>query len=398
MFRPLFTNGFKISSSQNQMRCFPLENERNVFYWKDQGHIHRNFRSRIRRSREEKKPEERETLPVRMVNAEGMQELLADDDDLSIQNDPDEHIGTEEGEGDGGALDDTPLEPALYVLSTPIGNHQDLSMRGLSLLFKADTICCEDTRRTIGLLRLHELPKKHLISYHKFSSPEKMQSILDSVKSGQAVALVSNAGTPVISDPGANIISCAHEQNVPIKVFPGPSAVISAVAGSGFSGDRFVFEGFLPKGSKRKQVLRELATLNRTIVFYESPHRIMKCLLDCVDIFGKNHKGAIVRELTKRHESIVRGNLVELLLFCEKNLKGEFTVVLEGKNASKEQLKEEDEDEEGEEEEEDMVLTKPKRRTKKQRKLIRRAQKQQRQEDEDEHDEDEDDDEEGDTK
>lgn len=219
----------------------------------------------------------------------------------------------------------------LYIVATPIGNMQDITLRALEVLKQVDCIAAEDTRQTMKLLA-HFNFSVPLISYHEHSKESKAKTIIDHVVEGKNVALVSDGGTPLISDPGYRLIQCALEAGVPIESIPGPCAGINALVLSGLPTDSFVFEGFLSRSpSKRRRALRTMVDESRTIVFYESPHRLLKTLCDIQTVLG-NRRIAVMREMTKKFEEHVRGTVTEVIdHFTEKGVKGEFVLVVEGK-------------------------------------------------------------------
>lgn len=219
----------------------------------------------------------------------------------------------------------------LYVCATPIGNLEDVTLRVLRTLKEVDLIAAEDTRRTRKLLSHYDIKAK-LISFHKFSQPEKKIQIVDEILSGKKVALVSDAGLPGISDPGHDLIQVCIENSVDIEVLPGPSALLSALVISGLPTDRFLFVGFAPRTvARRKKFLGELVDEAGTLVFFEAPHRIKKLLVDLLEVLG-DRQIAIVRELTKIHEEVLRGRVSEMVeVFREREPRGEFVVIVEGK-------------------------------------------------------------------
>ncbi|NMA95348.1 MAG: 16S rRNA (cytidine(1402)-2'-O)-methyltransferase [Clostridiales bacterium] len=219
----------------------------------------------------------------------------------------------------------------LILCATPIGNLKDITLRALDALREADYIAAEDTRHTLKLLNHYDI-KKPLISYHRHNEFKRGQQILELVEKGHNVVLVTDAGMPGISDPGAQIVKEALEMGIIPTVLPGATAFVSALVISGICTERFVFEGFLPKKrSDRSSRLKDLAKEERTIIFYETPHRIKSILKEFLDIFGEDRPVAIVREITKLHEELIRGTLSEVLKEVEKrNIKGEIVVVLEG--------------------------------------------------------------------
>lgn len=221
--------------------------------------------------------------------------------------------------------------PGLYIVSTPIGNLADITLRALDVLKKVDLIACEDTRHT-GILLAHYNIKNKLTSYYEFNKKERTPEIINLLKQGQSIALVSDAGTPGISDPGFYLIREAIKETLAVIPIPGPSALLSALVVSGLPSDRFVFEGFLPKrdGRKRKK-LEELKDEFRTMIFYDSPHRVLYSLQDILEILG-DRPMVLVRELTKKFETIMRGSISDIIKEIEnKKLKGEIVLVIGGK-------------------------------------------------------------------
>ena len=221
----------------------------------------------------------------------------------------------------------------LYIVGTPIGNTQDITIRAIETLRSVDLIACEDTRHTKILLDKFDI-RTPTTSYHKFNIRTKTGFIIDKIKQGKKVALVSDAGTPGISDPGQELVRAAASENIKVEVVPGASALISALSVSGLKTDRFAFEGFLPaKPSSRKEFLQALANEERTIVLYEAPHRIIKTLEELKENFGDRNV-CIARELTKKFEEISRGKIAELIKkFSSSKPRGEFVIVIEGEKA-----------------------------------------------------------------
>lgn len=224
-----------------------------------------------------------------------------------------------------------PEKGTLYIVSTPIGNMEDITLRALRILKEVDLIAAEDTRRT-GLLLKHFGIQAPLTSYFEGNELKKREFILAKLKEGKNVALVSDAGTPGVSDPGFRLIQLAIENQLPIIPVPGSSAVITALSVSGLPTDAFLFEGFLPhKSKKRRDLLKELENVRETLVFYESPHRISETLRDILDILG-DRETVLTRELTKVYEEIVRGKVSEILnQVGDRTIKGEITLVISGK-------------------------------------------------------------------
>jgi 16S rRNA (cytidine1402-2'-O)-methyltransferase len=223
----------------------------------------------------------------------------------------------------------------LYVVSTPIGNLEDITLRALRSLKEVDLIAAEDTRRT-GLLLKHYDIHTPLTSYFEGNELKKRELILSKLKEGKGVALVSDAGTPGISDPGFRLIQTAIENQISIIPIPGPSAVITALSVSGLPTDAFLFKGFLPrKSKKRRDLLKQLEEVKETLIFYESPHRLAETLKDIFDILGEREI-VFTRELTKIYEEILRGKVSEVQHKIEKRkLKGEITLIISGKTRKK---------------------------------------------------------------
>lgn len=218
----------------------------------------------------------------------------------------------------------------LFLVATPIGNLSDISERALETLRKVDFIACEDTRHTRKLLTHFGISKK-LVSYHEHNETARAKEFLQDLASGKNIAVVSDAGTPGISDPGFRIVQKAIEIGAKIISIPGAAAFVNALIVSGLPTDSFFFGGFLPsKKTARRRKLQEAKNIPATIIFYESPHRLGKSLADCVEILG-DRRAAAARELTKLHEEIVRGNLADLAkIFAEREVKGEIVLVIDG--------------------------------------------------------------------
>jgi 16S rRNA (cytidine1402-2'-O)-methyltransferase len=227
---------------------------------------------------------------------------------------------------------DSPVvEPGiLYLVSTPIGNLEDITLRALRVLKEVDVVAAEDTRHT-GLLLKHYGIEKRLESYHDFNKEKKAPTLIEELKSGRSIAVTSDAGTPGISDPCYLLVKLAIQENIKVVPVPGASAFLPALVISGLPTDRFAFEGFLPaKSGKRKKRLEELQKEKRTLIFYESPHRLLKTLEDIANILGER-KMVVARELTKKFEEIKRGTSSEIREYFEKNkVRGELVVVAEG--------------------------------------------------------------------
>ncbi len=217
----------------------------------------------------------------------------------------------------------------LYIVSTPIGNLKDITLRALEVLKAVDFICAEDTRTTARLLNHYGI-RSQLVSFYSHNQRHRIPGILQRLESGESAALVSEAGTPGISDPGYLLIRAAIERGIPVSPIPGPTAFVAAVVASGLPTHRIVFEGFLPKKKGRQKKLRQLAEETGTIVVYESPHRIVKTLEEIVNIFG-NRYIVLARELTKVYEEFIRGPAEEVLeKVQQRNIKGEIVLVIAG--------------------------------------------------------------------
>ena len=221
----------------------------------------------------------------------------------------------------------------LYVVGTPIGNLDDLSIRARSVLDAVDLIAAEDTRQTRRLLSSIGLKVTRLIAYHEHNERQRTPDLLVQLKAGKSLALVADAGMPTISDPGVRLVRAALAANVPILSVPGPSADTAALSISGLATDRFVFEGFLPRrGNQRRERLKLLASESRTMIFYESVHRLPDAFVALTEMFGGARQSVIARELTKLHEAVYCGTLAELSsqLGNDIPLKGEFVVLVAG--------------------------------------------------------------------
>lgn len=222
----------------------------------------------------------------------------------------------------------------IYLVATPIGNLSDISMRAIETLKNVDIIACEDTRNTIRLLNHFEI-KGHLTSYHEYNKIDKAYELCEKVKEGNNIAFVSDAGMPAISDPGYELVDIAYKEGLEVTVVPGASAVVSALAISGISSRRFAFEGFLPADkNEKKEILTELSQESRTLILYEAPHRLLKTLKELFEYMGDRNI-AIVREITKLHEEVLRGKLADIIADYESEriaVRGEYVLVIEGKS------------------------------------------------------------------
>lgn len=228
----------------------------------------------------------------------------------------------------------------LYICPTPIGNLGDITIRALNILKSVDLIAAEDTRHTLKLLNHFEI-QKPLISYHEHNKRTKGEVLVNKLLEGENIALVSDAGMPGISDPGADMIKLCIEEGIAFEVLPGATASILALVASGLDTTKFTFEGFLDRDKKkRKERLQRIKREDRTLVFYEAPHRITSTLEDILNIFG-NRKAVIGRELTKRYEEFIRGNITELIDYLNINPpKGEMVLLCEGASLEEEALEE----------------------------------------------------------
>lgn len=219
----------------------------------------------------------------------------------------------------------------LYLVPTPIGNLKDITLRALEVLKSVDIVAAEDTRQSLKLLNHFEI-KKSLISYHQHNEQGKSEEIIDRLEKGENIALVTDAGTPGISDPGAVIVSRCIEKNIPFEVLPGATAITTALVYSGLDTTKFIFRGFIPRETKERKILiEEIKDVKESIIIYESPHRLLSTLELIYSNLG-NRKIAVCRELTKLHEEIVRGPIDGVIqIFKERTIKGEFVLVIEGK-------------------------------------------------------------------
>ncbi|MBB5341676.1 16S rRNA (cytidine(1402)-2'-O)-methyltransferase [Tunturiibacter gelidoferens] len=226
--------------------------------------------------------------------------------------------------------DDRPLAPGLYLVATPIGNLEDITLRALRVLRQADRIACEDTRQTQKLLNHFEI-RTPTVSYHMHNEGSRTEELIAELKNGARIAIVSDAGTPGIADPGGQIVAAALASGVDVFPIPGANAAISGLIASGLNTERFTFHGFLPaKAGQRKTALEDLVRGDVTHVFYEAPHRILDTLADIEGVFGPNQHIVIARELTKMHEEFLRGTVADLRsqLSARASIRGEIVLML----------------------------------------------------------------------
>ncbi|MCX4261545.1 MAG: 16S rRNA (cytidine(1402)-2'-O)-methyltransferase [Alistipes sp.] len=236
----------------------------------------------------------------------------------------------------------------LYIVPTPIGNLDDITLRAVDTLRSVDFILAEDTRTSAVLLK-HLGIEKRMYSHHKFNEHATVRQVADAIAGGRDVALVSDAGTPGISDPGFLLVRTCVEEGIEVETLPGATALIPAVVQSGFPCDRFCFEGFLPQKKGRAKRIAALADEPRTIIIYESPYRVVKCLEQLAEAMGAERQVAVVREITKKFEQTVRGTLAEAIDHFRRNEpRGEFVIVVAGKPSKKASAEQRDADEEAE--------------------------------------------------
>ena len=219
---------------------------------------------------------------------------------------------------------------SLYLVPTPIGNLRDITLRAIDTLQAVDVILAEDTR-TSGILLKHLQLSKNLQSYHSFNEHKAVEKLVERMKKGETFALISDAGTPAISDPGFLLVRSVLAAGLEVQCLPGATAFVPALVASGLPNDRFVFEGFLPHKKGKKTRIDSLAAETRTLIFYESPHRLIKTLEQLAEAFGEGRQAAVAREISKLHEEIARGTLIELIHYYQENpLKGEIVLVVAG--------------------------------------------------------------------
>lgn len=231
------------------------------------------------------------------------------------------------------------LAPGVYLIATPIGTARDITLRALDILAAADVLVAEDTRSLKRLMEIHGVPlgDRPVLSYHDHNGGQMRPRLLGLLADGKSLAYASEAGTPMVADPGFDLARAAREAGHDVISAPGPSAVVTALTLAGLPTDRFMFAGFLPnaKGARRK-ALEELSEVPATVAFYESPKRVAAMLKDAAEVLGKDREAAVCRELTKKFEEIIRGNLAELSEVCaERSLKGEIVVVIDRRRLPK---------------------------------------------------------------
>jgi len=223
----------------------------------------------------------------------------------------------------------------LYIVPTPIGNLEDITLRAINVLKSVDIVLAEDTR-TSGSLLKHLGISKPMHSYHIHNEHQTVTRVVERILKGESMALVSDAGTPAVSDPGFLLVRECIKQGIQVECLPGPTAFVPALVNSGLPSDRFTFEGFLPHKKGRQTRLQNLTSEERTMIFYESPHRLIKALQQFVEFFGADRQVSVARELTKIYEENVRGTLEEVIAyFSEKTIKGEIVIILAGKAEEK---------------------------------------------------------------
>jgi 16S rRNA (cytidine1402-2'-O)-methyltransferase len=229
-------------------------------------------------------------------------------------------------------VSDDRVNVSLYIVPTPIGNLEDITLRALRVLKTADTILAEDTRKTSILLKHYNI-QNNLQSHHAFNEHKTVNNIIERLKGGERIALVSDAGTPAISDPGFLLVRACLKNDILVECLPGPTAFVPALVNSGLPCDTFIFEGFLPVKKGRQTKLKEISEEPKTMIFYESPHRLMKTLEQFREFLGAGRKVSVSRELTKLYEETVNGTIGEVLAkFSGKAVKGEIVIIVEGKN------------------------------------------------------------------
>ena len=219
----------------------------------------------------------------------------------------------------------------LYLIPTPVGNMEDMTFRAIRLLKEADVVLCEDTRTSGILLKHFQIEGKRLMAHHKFNEHGTAKNIVERLKSGETICLITDAGTPGISDPGFFLVREAVEAGIEVQTLPGATAFVPALVSSGLPCDRFCFEGFLPQKKGRQTRIEELSQETRTMIIYESPRRIVKTLEQLAVAFGEDRRMSACREISKVHEESVRGTIAEVLAhFKETEPKGEFVLIIGG--------------------------------------------------------------------
>lgn len=233
---------------------------------------------------------------------------------------------------EGGVMNNS-IIGKLYLCATPIGNLEDMPVRAIRVMKEADLIAAEDTRNSIKLINHFEI-NTPMTSYHEYNKVEKAKLLVDKMLSGQTVALITDAGTPGISDPGEELVKQSIANGIEVISVPGPAACINALIISGLPTRRFTFEAFLPaEKSERSRILAELEKETRTIIMYEAPHRLVKTLCELISVLGENRRIAVCKELTKKHESVYRGTIKTAAdYYTENEPRGEYVLVIEGKN------------------------------------------------------------------
>ena len=223
----------------------------------------------------------------------------------------------------------------LYVVPTPVGNLEDMTFRAIRILKEADLILAEDTR-TSGILLKHFEIKKPMLSHHKFNEHQMVESVVNRIKGGETIALISDAGTPGISDPGFLVVRECVRNGIEVQCLPGATAFVPALVASGLPNEKFCFEGFLPQKKGRMTRLKALQDESRTMVFYESPYRLLKTLIQFAEYFGAERNASVAREISKIHEESVRGTLAQLIEhFTATEPRGEIVIVVAGKDGKK---------------------------------------------------------------
>ncbi|MDP3399096.1 MAG: 16S rRNA (cytidine(1402)-2'-O)-methyltransferase [Bacteroidales bacterium] len=229
----------------------------------------------------------------------------------------------------------------LFIVPTPIGNLEDITLRAIRILKEADLILAEDTRTSSTLMKRYEIGV-HMESHHKYNEHKSVEKITEKILSGMNIALISDAGTPGISDPGFLLVRECRERGIEVETLPGATAFVPALVNSGFPADRFCFEGFLPMKKGRQTRLKELAAESRTMIFYESPYRLVKTLSQLAEFLGQEREAAVSREISKFHEENRRGTLLELANWYSANEpKGEIVIVVSAKRKESRQQEEE---------------------------------------------------------